>query len=176
MREILHNFMDLTFLPGVSLCVVLIATNMVASLRAYAGTSNQPESEGNAYARWENGPSSDPGYFPIAVWLQNPENARRYKAAGINLYVGLWEGPTEAQLSALKEVGMSVICAQNEVGLKHRDDLTIIGWMHGDEPDNAQSMENVWKNDLTAIKKALLKTRVLDFIPFGSVTPLPPGL
>jgi hypothetical protein len=37
------------------------------------------------YAQWTNGPSSDPSYFPIAVWLQNPNSAERYKAAGINL-------------------------------------------------------------------------------------------
>jgi hypothetical protein len=40
----------------------------------------------------------------------------------------------------LKNAGMTVICHQNEVGLKHIDDPTIIGWMHGDEPDNAQSL------------------------------------
>src|ERR1044071_3172543 len=32
--------------------------------------------------------------FPIAVWLQSPSNAARYQAAGVNLYVGLWKGPT----------------------------------------------------------------------------------
>ena len=35
---------------------------------------------------------------------------------------------------------MPVICDQNDVGLAHRDDPTIVGWMHGDEPDNAQSL------------------------------------
>jgi hypothetical protein len=35
---------------------------------------------------------------------------------------------------------MKVICHQNEVGLRQIDDPTIIGWMHGDEPDNAQSL------------------------------------
>lgn len=33
---------------------------------------------------------------------------------------------------------MPVICSQNEVGLKHREDPIIVGWMHQDEPDNAQ--------------------------------------
>ena len=80
----------------------------------------------------------DPSFFPLAVWLQNPTNAARYKAAGINLYVGLWRGPTDDQLALLKEQGMRVICAQNSVGLAHKDDPTIVGWMHGDEPDNAQ--------------------------------------
>src|SRR5437879_4244814 len=35
---------------------------------------------------------------------------------------------------------MKVICEQNDFALRHRDDDTIIGWMHGDEPDNAQSL------------------------------------
>jgi hypothetical protein len=95
---------------------------------------------GAAGSRWRNGPPSDPGYFPIAVWCQDPVNAARFKAAGINCYVALWQGPTEEQLAALRAAGMPVICEQNEVGLKHRNDPVIIGWMHGDEPDNAQSL------------------------------------
>ena len=78
------------------------------------------------------------GPIPIAVWLQDPAMATRYKAAGINLCVGLWQGPTEAQLGKLKESGMPVVCDQNAVGLKHLTDPTIAAWMHGDEPDNAQ--------------------------------------
>jgi len=76
--------------------------------------------------------------FPIAVWLQDPQNAARYRQAGISLYIGLWQGPTEAQLAALRAAHMPVICAQNAVGLTHRSDPTIVGWMHQDEPDNAQ--------------------------------------
>jgi hypothetical protein len=81
---------------------------------------------------------NDPNFFPLAVWLQNPANAARYKAAGINLYVALWRGPTDQQLAQLKEQGIYVICSQNSAGLAHKDDPTIVGWMHGDEPDNAQ--------------------------------------
>ena len=54
------------------------------------------------------------------------------------VYIGLWNGPTEADLAELKKAGMPLICDQNAVGLAHKDDPTIIGWMHGDEPDNAQ--------------------------------------
>ncbi len=92
----------------------------------------------NVYARWKFGPPKDPSFFPIAVWLQQPRNAPRYRQAGINLYVGLWRGPTEEQLAALRTAKMPVICEQNEVGLKHREDPIIVGWMHQDEPDNAQ--------------------------------------
>ena len=92
------------------------------------------------YSAWKNGPSTSPDYFPIAVWLQSPARAAQYRAAGINTYVGLWRGPTEEQLAALRTADMKVICDQNAVGRRHLDDPTIIGWMHGDEPDNAQSL------------------------------------
>jgi hypothetical protein len=101
--------------------------------------SAEDESTGHAVASTSAEWLADPGVFPIAVWLQNPANAPRYKAAGVNLYVGLWRGPTEEQLAVLKRHGLRVICSQNSTGLVHRDDPTIVGWMHGDEPDNAQS-------------------------------------
>ena len=88
--------------------------------------------------KWENGPSHEADFFPIAVWSQSPSNALKYKQVGINTYVGLWKGPTEKKLSELKKADMKVICGQNDVGLNHIDDSIIIGWMHGDEPDNAK--------------------------------------
>jgi hypothetical protein len=91
------------------------------------------------HARWIRGPSADPAFFPIGVWLQNPARAGQYRKAGFNLYVGLWKGPTEKQLAELKAAGMKVFCAQNEVGLAHLDDPIIVGWLHRDEPDNAQA-------------------------------------
>jgi len=108
-------------------------------LASAVGTSGKSIAT-SPYVKWKNGPPRDAGFFPIAVWLQNPGKANKYQAAGFNTYVGLWKGPTEQQLAELKKAGMLVICHQNEVGLKHIDDPTIIGWMHGDEPDNAQSL------------------------------------
>ncbi len=90
------------------------------------------------YSRWKKGPSSDPGYFPIAVWLQNPSNADAYRAIGINTFVGLWEGPTEEQLGLLAAGEMPVLCSQNATGLASSRGSMIKGWTHGDEPDNAQ--------------------------------------
>jgi hypothetical protein len=87
----------------------------------------------------QKSPLGDSSFFPLAVWLQDPGNAEKFKAIGINTYVGLWEGPTEQQLADLKQAGMQVICEQNSVGLKHKEDPSILTWMHGDEPDNAQS-------------------------------------
>ena len=116
--------------------VFFLVFAMACSSRSLA--PEKLEEGGNMYANWTNGPPKGADYFPIAVWLQSPKLASRYKEAGINLYVGLWKGPTEEQLGDLKAAGMPVICAQNEVGLHHPEDGIIVGWMHGDEPDNAQ--------------------------------------
>jgi hypothetical protein len=95
---------------------------------------------GNPYAAWENGPEKSDDYFPIAVWLQAPRNAPKYQALGVNLYVGLWRGPTESQLAELERHQMPVICALNGYARQHLDEKIIVGWMHGDEPDNAQPL------------------------------------
>lgn len=94
----------------------------------------------NPYVKWQCGPSKDATFFPIAVWLQQPQNATRFQELGFNLFVGLWQGPTTGQLAQLKNNGMPVICAQNDVGLTDKNSDVIVGWLHGDEPDNAQSL------------------------------------
>lgn len=107
---------------------------------APAGVSTPGSSTASRQDWMKRAPWSDPSFFPVAVWLQSPANAARYRAIGINCYVGLWRGPTEEQLNLLKQAEMRVICSQNETALKFRDDPLLIGWMHGDEPDNAQSL------------------------------------
>ena len=94
------------------------------------------------YTQWENGPSADADFFPIAVWLQAPEaaaTATRYRDIGINMHIGLWEGPTEAQLAAADALPTSVIASQNEVGLTSENAGIIKAWLQLDEPDNAQN-------------------------------------
>jgi hypothetical protein len=63
------------------------------------------------------------------VWLQDPNEARAYKAAGVILYVGQWNGPTLEQLNHLKIAKMPVICEQNDLGLRLRDEKIILGWL-----------------------------------------------
>lgn len=88
--------------------------------------------------RFERGWPQAPDFFPLAVWLQAPAHAAQYKAIGINLYCGLWRGPTEEQLAELEKAGMPVICEQNAFARRNLQRRIIVGWMHGDEPDNAQ--------------------------------------
>ena len=94
------------------------------------------------YAAWPNGLPADDTFFPIAVWLQAPENtatATAYKDMGVNLHIGLWQGPTEAQLAAVAALPSAAICTQNTVGLTSVNNSVIKAWMHQDEPDNAQN-------------------------------------
>jgi len=82
-------------------------------------------------------PAATEDFFPIGVWMQDPTNALRFRAAGINTYVGLWEGPTPVQLTRLESTGMRIVCHQNEAARAHPYATNIIAWMHQDEPDNA---------------------------------------
>ena len=113
---------------------------MITAVVAVGCLGQERRSAELPYAEWKRGLPSDPNYFPIAVWLQSPAKAKDYKAAGINLYVALWQGPTAEQLSELKAAGMPVIVDQNRRSQALMNDPTIVGWMHGDEPDNAQEV------------------------------------
>jgi hypothetical protein len=99
-----------------------------------AGSSTQ------GHAGYENGFPTDPGFFPIGVWQQSPFRAPQFKTIGVNTYVGLWEGPTEIQLSELARAGMFAVAEQNRVGLQSPNRHVIKAWMQSDEPDNAQSI------------------------------------
>lgn len=94
------------------------------------------------YAKWTRGIPTDPGFFPIAVWLQGSWHADELHQLGINIYVGNNAGTDEmasSDLATIKKLGMYAIVGQDSVGLANIDDPTIVGWwMSPDEPDNAQ--------------------------------------
>ncbi len=107
---------------------------------AFPGDTFLPWAGGPSYfTRWTHGPPADPSFFPVAVWLQSPSNANRYKAVGVNVFVGLWQGPTEQQLVDLKSAGIPTFCDQGGVWNTHLTDGTLWGWLQPDEPDNAQA-------------------------------------
>ncbi len=85
-------------------------------------------------------------FFPIAVWAQNPVNATAYGENGINMYISIHGGLDQEKLDHLRKANMKVIAHQNSFGLSRLDEPLIYGWMHGDEPDNAQrsKAENKW--------------------------------
>jgi hypothetical protein len=90
------------------------------------------------YAKWINGPSTSADFFPIAVWLQNPQNSSLYQYlnAGINVYVNLSGGPTVGQLDALSATAMTTWCPQTSVSLDITKNSSIKGYHLASEPDN----------------------------------------
>ena len=93
------------------------------------------------YSKWSNGPSTSANFFPIGVWLQNPQNETSvvYKNMGINVYIGLWAGPTESQLTAVAKIPSVTFSDQNFTGLTSANGSVIKSWIQTDEPDNAVS-------------------------------------
>ena len=84
---------------------VLAAGMLAATASLSANALDSRSTDASPYRQWTRGPSADAHFFPLAVWLQSPSHAEQYRQAGFNLYVGLWNGPTEDQLAALKQAG-----------------------------------------------------------------------
>jgi hypothetical protein len=110
---------------------------------------------------FRNGFPADTGFFPIGVWLQSPERAPRYQAMGINTIVGLYEGPTEAQLAELAKHGMFAIAEQNDIALGSVNGAVIKGWMQADEPDNAQPIGNGQYGPCIAVAEVARRSRTM---------------
>jgi len=106
---------------------------IVAALLILCGSAQSSDND-----TFRNGFPQDPRFFPIGVWLQAPHNADEFRSIGINTFVGLWQGPTEAQLSELAARGMFAVAEQNEEALRSPNAKVVKGWMQADEPDNAQ--------------------------------------
>jgi len=102
----------------------------------FPGDTFLPWWGGNAYyKKWSKGPSSDPTFFPVAVWLQSPPNAKRYSDVGVNLYIGLYDGPTNAAITALTQAMVPAVCDFSQARINEK---ILWAWLQPDEPDNAQ--------------------------------------
>jgi hypothetical protein len=92
------------------------------------------------YSKWANGPSTDPSFFPITVWYQNPTSGYFYQQMGVNFHT-YWGSPTsttESQLTKLKQYNMSGITGYTDMYLNSVNKSVVKGWFHPqDEPDNA---------------------------------------
>jgi hypothetical protein len=91
------------------------------------------------YAGWSRGIPTDPGFFPIAVWLQQSFHAAELSQLGVNIYVGNNAGTDPLAAADLATLQGLAILGQDSVGLASIDDPTVVGWwMTPDEADNAQ--------------------------------------
>jgi hypothetical protein len=92
------------------------------------------------YGKWPRGLPADPAFFPVGVWLQTPTNAKRYAAVGIDVFIGLYAGPTQTNITALAAASMFTVCDQSADWKANVGGNTIRGWLQPDEPDNAQPL------------------------------------
>jgi hypothetical protein len=122
------------------------------------------------YGQWPRGFPADPSFFPIGVWMQNPANAARHQAVGVNHYVGLWQGPTEEQMTAMESAGMHVVCEQAGVWQAHLESATIQGWLEADAPDNAQ--ENPDGSYAPCIAPSVTQTRYAQMAAADATRPV----
>ena len=108
----------------------LAGTELISGPIAVAQTS--------PYSQWTYGPSTNPNFFPIGVWLQSPGNAQEFENIGVNMFVGFWGSLDAASMTTFASLKMPVVPRQNSVGLTSPQRSWIWGWDQIDEPDNAQ--------------------------------------
>lgn len=89
-------------------------------------------------AAYENGFPADNHFFPIGVWLQATRNVAEFADIGVNTYVGMSGGVSEAGLEQLAQHHMFAIATLDNVALNARGRHVIKGWIQPDEPDDAQ--------------------------------------
>lgn len=124
--------------------LALVATLLFHGEPSSVSAQPAPAVASLPHKAFPNGFPDDPTFFPIGVWLQSPSRGPAYKEIGINTFVGLWDGPTEEQLSELTKHGLFAIADQNDVALASPHRAIIRAWLHGDEPDNAQKNTLGW--------------------------------
>lgn len=108
------------------LALVLLFSGRVAS------------AQGSPYSQWTYGPSTNPNFFPIGVWLQSPGHAQEFQNIGVNMFVGFYGNLDAASMTTFGSSKMPVVPTQNSAGLTSPQRSWIWGWDQIDEPDNAQ--------------------------------------
>lgn len=108
-----------------------------------------------------NGFPADTDFFPIGVWAQSTDLAANYKAIGVNTFVALPDGPTEAQLATLAQQNMFAVTRQTDLGLKSANRQVIRAWMQDDEPDNAQPLPSGGYGTCIPAAEVVSRTREL---------------
>lgn len=81
--------------------------------------------------------------FHTGVWLQDPGDAPKWKSFGVNRFVGIWKGPTQAEINTLRAAGMKVYAEPTEAALADTTG-TVVGLLQIDEPDNSQPTTDGW--------------------------------
>lgn len=120
----------------------LVAAALIATMALWPAKGQAADQDQRCARDWRAGPSGKlfADRFPIGVWLQAPKLADRYHAIGVNLYIGLWKGPTAEQLITLRRANMPVIGQPTGAAQDPANADVVAGWLLPDEPDNAQRL------------------------------------
>jgi cellulose/xylan binding protein with CBM9 domain len=95
-------------------------------------------------------PMTDTSVYPIAVWAMGGNTAKAFADMGVNIYVGE-SGDAEAWCSQIaKHGGVGFVhwakYAKDEAKRKALlANPGFAGWMHGDEPDNAATVDGEYR-------------------------------
>lgn len=97
----------------------------------------------NYYSKWQNTLPSDPNFFPLSIFngFDLANKAAGHKAAGINTYIGLYNGPlsgSPSDISVAKSLGMYAIVGGNystDTGFKNSWGSTAAGYVYQDEAE-----------------------------------------
>jgi hypothetical protein len=123
------------------------------------------------YRKWPNSLPSTADFFPIGVWLQDPNrerdgrpNAVNYQRAGINTFIGQWEFPSRAdsasRLATLRQHGLYVLAGEDQAAsavksgaLPGAEGLT--GYLMGDEQDMSTNPKHITPEEVSAFAKKI---------------------
>jgi hypothetical protein len=122
----------------ITLVIVLV---LIVGLAAAGWAAEGHAAAANPYVAWPASFPPEAGFFPIAVWMQSPDNAEAYAALGINTYVAIAGRLDDEATAKFAKAGIRVVVGQRRRGAPPIENTTIAAWMHGDEPDNAQPAE-----------------------------------
>ena len=99
------------------------------------------------YRKWPDSLPPTADFFPIGVWMQDPNrqrgtapNAVNYRQAGINTFIGQWDFPTRAdsasRLATLRKHGLHVLAGDEAVASALKK-----GAVAGPDPWKANTLE-----------------------------------
>jgi hypothetical protein len=118
------------------------------------------------YARWSNSLPSSAGFFPIAVWNQDPNrtrngvtNAVNYRNIGVNTFAGLWDFPgrsdSASRLATIKANGMYALGGDNAAAATLANGSALAGYQLGDEQDMSTNPSHITPAHVSASAAAL---------------------
>ncbi len=118
---------------------------------------------------WEGGPAyykkfakadaagwSNPGFFPISVFLGKPSHAPQLKAVGVNTYMGAEHDGSS--IASMTNLGMYVMAQDEWKPAEVGTDTRVVSWLISDECDMGLGCSGANENENLVAQKAMVAT------------------